>query len=57
MNLKVEVKRLLKKYIDYTEREYGPYPLHASGDIKVALESFADWLDDLDIEKVIGNKI
>lgn len=51
MILEVEVKRLLKEYI--SQREECPENWEK---IKKELETFADWLDNLDIEKVIGNR-
>jgi len=48
MILKVEIKELLIKFV----REQENYP--SNWEQSEWLEKFADWLDELDIEKVIG---
>lgn len=49
MILKVEIKRLLEKYI----KDRSDIPSNWK-QIVMELTEFADWLDELDIEKVIG---
>jgi len=51
MILKVEVKRLLKEYLRQREGDTTEF----SSPVKHFLEDFAEWLDNLDIEKVIGD--
>lgn len=56
MIIKVSVSRLLKRYLDPSYNKELPTKPPLSTEIKVWLEDFAEWLDVLDIEKVIGNR-